>query len=228
MMSLLRTQLPSHSAVRSKLGISDTPSALEDPTLSHLLSSRRDTDFGCEPAVLDALYGLILVRRPITVLEIGTYRGLSARVMSAALQRNGQGRLYTVDDGRQCKDDQSFAELLASCIEDSWVVTIRKSSVDAFVDWGRARIDLLFLDGSHDFLSSCIDFSLWSRFVSPDGLIVVHDTHTRMERRFPEDYIHPIDFYKVLNIARVEECFLGHEWEGCAFITHNRDDHDGQ
>lgn len=208
----------SHADVRKLLSLQDEHCLQECENLKYLLS-RKDTDFSSEPAVYDILYGLVKKVRPRTVVEIGTYKGHSAKVMAEALSGDQNSRIYTIDDGSQC--DQSEAnELLATYRDKGQIIKIEKNSVDAFSAWGRARVDLLFIDGDHSFSGACIDFALWSRYVHRDGLIVMHDTYTRLERRFPEDYVFPLSSFDVLNIETVEEWFCGQEWEGCAFISH--------
>ena len=40
--------------------------------------------------------------------------------------------------------------------------------------WSRG-IDILFIDGSHDYESVKRDFENWSQFVKPNGIILMHD-----------------------------------------------------
>ena len=41
--------------------------------------------------------------------------------------------------------------------------------------WSRG-IDISFIDGSHDYESVKQDFETWSKFVSPNRIILLHDT----------------------------------------------------
>ena len=96
---------------------------------------------------------------------------------------------------------------------------IENSSQDAFDEWGRESIDFLYIDGSHEYHDVCCDFALWSRHLSSGGVIAIHDTVARLIRRFPEDYIHPLSNYDILNITRMKNCPSGQEWKGCGFVT---------
>ena len=44
------------------------------------------------------LYALIRSLKPLVVVEVGTYRGYAAAWMARALQENGIGMLYCIDD----------------------------------------------------------------------------------------------------------------------------------
>jgi predicted O-methyltransferase YrrM len=215
MKGIQNISLSSHSDVRSKLGLK---THLSDAEKLRFILSRNDSDYSSEPAVYDVLYGLTQERYPKTIVEIGTYKGISAMVFAEALSGSAGARIYTIDDGSQCEQSEA-RERLEPYVRDGRVVKIEKSSVDAFSAWGRARIDLLFIDGDHSFAGACTDFALWARYVHKDGLIVMHDTYTRMRRRFPEDYVFPLSAFNILNIETVDEWFCGQEWEGCAFIT---------
>ena len=151
-------------------------------------------------------------------MEIGTYKGLSAFILATALERNKYGHLFTIDNNQSGALPEAEARFFKENLNHR-ITLIKKSSQDAFVEWGRAKIDFLYIDGSHLFLNACCDFALWSRYVVRDGIIVIHDTITRLLRRFPEDYIYPLCYYDVLNVTDVKMRPSGQEWEGCGFVT---------
>jgi predicted O-methyltransferase YrrM len=177
-----------------------------------------EENWSTEPELLEVLYCYIRATRPHTVVEIGTYKGLSAIILATGLERNKYGHLFTVDNN-ESKVLAEAEERFSKEPLNHRITLIKKSSQDAFVDWGRARIDFLYIDGSHSFLDACCDFALWSRYLTHSGIIVIHDTVTRLLRRFPEDYIYPLCCYDVLNVTDVQLRPSGQEWEGCGFVT---------
>ncbi len=190
-----------------------------DPTLAA-------EDWSSEPELLEVFYCLTRERRPQTILEIGTYVGRTAFLFACALERNQYGRIFTVDNNESGVLPQAKARFAQSQLNDRTTL-IERSSQDAFANWVRTKIDILFIDGSHSYLDASADFALWSRHISVGGIIVMHDTvtylmHDRvtdLERRFPEDYIHPLAYYDVLNVVAMKDRPSGHQWEGVAFIT---------
>jgi predicted O-methyltransferase YrrM len=209
-------RLASQKDVRTLLGIDDIIIESEMDRLFESISGP-DRDASAEPGVLEVLFGLVRKLQARTIVEIGTFRGISSYIMASALSHLPNSRIYTIDNGCE-KDMNAASDRLQDFIKCKSVIQIRQSSIQAFKNWGRATIDLLFIDGSHEFADACADFALWVRYVRPGGIIVMHDTFTRLDRRFPEDYIFPLSYYSIMNIAGVEEWYRGHEWEGLAVI----------
>ncbi|MFV1917555.1 MAG: class I SAM-dependent methyltransferase, partial [Patescibacteria group bacterium] len=59
---------------------------------------------------------------------------------------------------------------------DRYVEVIPKTSVEANLNWPKKqRISLLWIDADHGFHSVKEDFLLWSRYVTPGGIIILHD-----------------------------------------------------
>jgi predicted O-methyltransferase YrrM len=178
-----------------------------------------DTDWSMEPELLQILLALISHVKPAVTVELGTYEGRTAATLAGLIRVLGCGRVFTVDDFRSIEATYSQTRFRRLDLE-STITQIHSSTVDAFVAWGREPVDLLLIDAGHDFLSSCVDFALWSRLLTHDGWIVIHDTKTRLLRRFPEDYIHPLDYYSVLDVTDLEERPSGRSWQGVAFVRH--------
>jgi predicted O-methyltransferase YrrM len=176
-----------------------------------------DEDWSTEPELLETLYCYVRSTSPHTVVEIGTYRGTSACVLATALERNGYGHLYTIDNDVSGTVRAVRDRLRAWSLQER-VTLLQKNSSEAFADWGRAKIDLLYIDGGHSFLDTCLDFALWCRYIPRTGLIVVHDTVTRLMRRFPEDYVCPLEYYDVLHVTGMQRRPSQQEWEGTGFI----------
>lgn len=199
--------------IKLALNIDSLTSLSPDSKIYQLLNNE---DATTEPELLDIFYSYVRSQRPHTIVEIGTYKGISTLILSEALRENNYGTIYTIDNGNMIGN--GTAKDLFRNHNLSNVVFIEKDSVRAFEEWGRADIEFLYIDSDHSYAAACIDFALWSRFVTPNGLIAIHDTRTRLLRHFPDDYIYPLECYDILNISNVENRPSGQEWEGCAFI----------
>jgi predicted O-methyltransferase YrrM len=178
-----------------------------------------EEDWSTEPELLEVFYCWVRCRRPHTIVEIGTYKGKAAFVLASAQARNNYGELYTIDDNSagMLVEARRRLELLQ---QSNKITLLEATSHQAFSEWIRAKIDFVYLDGSHHYIDVVADFALWSRHVkAATGLIAIHDTMFRLERRFPQDYIHPQGYYDVLHVTDMEMRPSGHEWKGVGLVT---------
>ncbi len=109
------------------------------------------------PAIL---YALMRSLKPKVAVEIGSYRGYAACYMSRALQENGSGHLYAIDDfseGMQKKYDVSHwqANLEACGVRDFATICVGKSSLSEL--WPET-VDFAYVDGWHSFKQTRYDF----------------------------------------------------------------------
>lgn len=61
---------------------------------------------------------------------------------------------------------------------------IKSTSENAYYDFfvlQDIKIDLLFIDGDHSYEGVKLDFELYSRIMSPNGIIILHDTDANYE-----------------------------------------------
>src|SRR5581483_9979767 len=97
--------------------------------------------------------------RPMTVVEVGTYRGYAACYMAQALLENGEGHLYCIDDfseGTQKRYDAGhWRGNLYHCGLSNWATLIEGKSQD--VRWP-AKVDFAYIDGWHGFQVAMSDF----------------------------------------------------------------------
>lgn len=132
-------------------------------------------------------------RRPILV-EIGTWLGRSAVVLGKALQQRGDGVLYCVDPFNADGDRQSrriyeaeVRGLGRPLREACWANIMRhgvQSHVQLIEGYGHQvaaqwsdPIDLLFIDGNHEYDSVRQDFDDWTRFLVPDSVLIMDDVY---------------------------------------------------
>jgi predicted O-methyltransferase YrrM len=132
------------------------------------------------------------------LLEVGTYCGKSATWLGAAAKERG-GRVVTVDHHRGSEENQPGWEwhdpelvdpvvgvmdtlpffrhtMHAAGLEDVVVAVVGRSSTVAAL-WG-TPLAMLFIDGGHAAEHCIADYTGWSPFVSPGGVLAIHDVFT--------------------------------------------------
>ena len=107
------------------------------------------------------------------IIEIGSRAGCSS-ILLGALAKKHEGAVFCLDPKRhEFWQSNIKKHLLAShCL-----------AVEAESPWWNPlpvpEIDLLFIDGNHDFIPCLVDFYYWNRYVRSGGLIAFHDTQIR-------------------------------------------------
>jgi predicted O-methyltransferase YrrM len=146
--------------------------------------------------------------RPI-VCEIGSWKGKSAYVFGTALKQTS-GYVYCIDPFNGAGDKAStpaykseIAQMSVSLLENfnrtmkahdiaEKIKTMPMLSELARNTFPETRIDLLFIDGSHEYESVKADYEMWSPLVPSGGSIVLHDVgavHVDGPRRVFEEEI---------------------------------------
>ena len=113
----------------------------------------------------ELLYDTVIRLQAQTVLEIGTNVGDSTRILSTALKETG-GHLDSLDSGG-CRGDWY---LQWDCSNITFIVDNSLS-----VQWEKS-LDLLLVNGGHEYETALSDLTRFSPFVRPGGQILVHDT----------------------------------------------------
>ena len=58
---------------------------------------------------------------------------------------------------------------------EDWIVPMAGKSEDVVKQWVERNINLLFIDGWHEYPAVFHDITEWGKFVMPGGIIVAHD-----------------------------------------------------
>ncbi len=161
-----------------------------------------------ESAELFLLSKQISSSNPI-ICEIGTWKGKSSYIFAMALKTK-EGILYSIDpfdgDGDIASKDSYKKEIenLSIPLLQNFENTMKKYSlwegirvlpflsVEARLKFHEKKIDLLFIDGNHDYDAIKEDYFLWSGLIPPGGVIVLHDVgaiHVDGPRRVAEEFI---------------------------------------
>jgi len=123
--------------------------------------------------------------QPHSIVEIGCYHGKSSVLLGSVLQRLfPDSRLYSIDphEGELGAEDQGLYisapsfEMFKKNIEEAGIGDLVEIIKDYSynVNW-QQPIDLLFIDGLHDYFNVSRDFWHFSEWINKDGYVAFHD-----------------------------------------------------
>lgn len=131
---------------------------------------------------------LVDALRPRTIVELGTYTGVTYCAFCQAVRELGANtRCYAVDTWRGDEQgcDEGFEELRAhhDPLYGEFSALVRSTFDDALAHFADGSVDLLHIDGRPDYESARRDFESWLPKMSERGVVLLHDTNVR-ERGF--------------------------------------------
>ena len=119
------------------------------------------------------IYGLVRMCKPETVAEIGTYFAGTAEVFARALWENGRGVMYTTDPyGAQRGPavirqwPAPLQEIVRFSPDDSMMFLARIARSDAL-------LDIILIDGNHEYEFAHFDLSMAAKTMRPGGVIIM-------------------------------------------------------
>jgi predicted O-methyltransferase YrrM len=153
--------------------------------------------------LIDTVVEIASARRACRIVEVGSYCGKSTVLFALTLKQLGltgsrisavdchDGRISTLD-GRIVSTGETFDKFsrnIASAGVAAFVETIVARSADVS-SWDEP-IDLLFIDGLHDYDHVAADFERFSSWIRPGGFVAFHDcaAHFIGVQRFVGDLI---------------------------------------
>lgn len=143
-------------------------------------------DDGEAKLLVDTVVKVNSSKQPCSIVEVGSYCGKSTVVFGLALKQlaHGNSRVFAIDphDGRISTLDgkitstsptfDKFRENIVAAGVESFIEPILSISTD--VTWDR-EIDLLFVDGLHNYDHVMADFRHFSHWVRRGGYVAFHD-----------------------------------------------------
>jgi len=162
---LLDTFDPSAYGTEQRFRLSRNNRDCRNPAYWH---SRNST--ATEIEVIELLVSLTRALQPELVLETGGYRGFTSYCIGRALQRNGHGRLISIENHVHL---HRYAR--ARC-RDLPVDCIRASSLD-YIPASGASFDMIFFDT--DFAYRLKEFDHFRPWMNPATILTWHDTGTQ-------------------------------------------------
>lgn len=119
-----------------------------------------------------------------TVVEIGSWKGRSTIALALAIQARGSGRIFAIDPHTGEKDrtgigpvqtlDDFNANVARAGVE-SEVEMLVMTSHDARARFADHSVDLLFVDGSHQYLDVRRDIEEWASALKDEAAIAFND-----------------------------------------------------
>jgi hypothetical protein len=197
----------SHSQFESSIGTSFFP----DRAARQFIPRRyRPGGIGNWSGHLPFAYDLIGALKPNLLVELGTHYGESYFGFCQAIDEQGLAtRCYAVDTWRGDAqagfyDDAVYTEVDSyNRAHYGWFSSLLRMTFDeAAGQFADASIDLLHIDGLHDYETVSHDFFTWLPRVKPGGVILLHDVMCRssgfgvwklweeISRRFPAFAFH--------------------------------------
>jgi hypothetical protein len=181
-----------------------------------ILARMREVEGWLTDDEADVLIGLtadaVRARPAARIVEVGSYQGRGTVVLASTAQALDPGaRVYAIDphDGRLGALDsglitvapsaESLARTLARYRLETTVVPIRSSTADLAWD---EPVDLLVVDGLHDYASVERDFDCFAPHVRPGARVAFHDYAPYFPgvRGFVDDLVSSAS-YRLLEIA---------------------------
>lgn len=115
-----------------------------------------------------------------TIVEIGSYKGRSTVSLAFGCRKNN-GHVYAIDtfNGNQVDFFERgfvsvFQDNIKKCGLTNYVTPLVGYSKDIAKEW-KHPINMLFIDGSHEYSDVLNDFECFFPFVNRGGLIAFHD-----------------------------------------------------
>lgn len=145
-----------------------------DLRLANLVLEPRTSmsDAGAESKRINSAYGLVQLLRACgelgAVVEIGSFRGVSTEVLLLFA-----AQVYAVDPWAGM--DAIHAQFVARTRGYPHLEIIRETSVDAAARFADHSLDLVYIDGAHDYASVCADLRAWRDKPRAGGWLAGHD-----------------------------------------------------
>ena len=131
-------------------------------------------------------YHIVFVLQPKIFVELGTSSGFSFFSFCQAIQRYSTGTFaYAVNswsegEHTETYDLRIYEDLLRVRRQyGSFSTLIRSSFSDARPSFGEKSIDLIHIDGHHDYAEIKITFEEWLPKLTEDAIVLFHDTNVR-------------------------------------------------
>lgn len=168
------------------------------------------------------LYSLVYALRPTLALEIGTAEGGSARIICAAMDAAGGGRLVCVDPAPNIAPehwvhiDHRVALVRGTSTETAAIV--RASGVE------NVQFDFVLVDGDHSYQGVLNDIEIVSQFLHEGSYLLFHDAHYFEVRKAIDTALrqYPLVDCGLLSLEATEtnETYLGHlvRWGGLRLL----------
>lgn len=159
-----------------------------DPSITALADLVSGIEGWTYPEELWALYEVARNfpgSEPLTVVEIGSWKGRSTVALALGVSRRGNGKVYAVDPHTGSREHidvfgrvDTFSDFLLNIDKAglaSVVEPIRSTSHDARVRFERNSVNVLFIDGSHEYQDVLTDIEDWAPILADAAVVAFND-----------------------------------------------------
>lgn len=117
-----------------------------------------------------------------SIVEIGSWKGRSTIWLASGFK--GKGKVYAIDPHEGIKEGEArpigksyedFIKNIKNSGLEDLIEPIIMTSIEAIKDW-KENLDLIFIDGSHEYSNVLLDFLCWAPFIDRGGFVALHDT----------------------------------------------------
>ena len=133
------------------------------------------------------------------IVEIGSFKGRSTVCLGLGSRAGAGAPVYAIDPGLAGtkRSDEFRSNIERAGIADL-VVPVSATSDDAWRDFEPERIELLFIDGSHEYAQVMRDFAQWTSRLIDGGTLVMHDTTAASpgSKKVAEDSMYRSRYYR--------------------------------
>lgn len=131
------------------------------------------------------LYSLLRALKPATYVELGSFTGCSTRTACEALAHNANGTVHALDawvgDIHMGKFNNTIFQQFESNTQGCNNLQVHKGWFkDTVENFENASIDVLLIDGQHDYKNVKSDFETWYPKLVPGGIILFHDSNVHL------------------------------------------------
>ncbi|MDO8514980.1 MAG: class I SAM-dependent methyltransferase [bacterium] len=142
------------------------------------------------------------------VVEIGSFMGKSTAYLASGLRDGHGGKVIAIDPhlgetGTKWKFSSTWKQFnknIRNLNLETLVNPVRKTSENAHKNWDK-KINLLNIDGLHDYENVKLDLKLWLPHLKNDGVLVCHDafgpTYPGVMRAIIEEVFSSTDFGRI-------------------------------
>ena len=132
------------------------------------------------------------------IVEIGSWKGKSTICLAKGTKAGNNLKVYAID--QQYATLKQFKYNINKEKVDDLIIPIVKTSKEAFTNFNKS-IELVFIDGNHDYQFVKIDFRLWHSKLINGGIMAFHDTIAwNGVRKVVNKYICKSRYYKVIGL----------------------------
>jgi len=148
--------------------------------LDKLKSDLKNVDGFIKDEEMVLLYKLAKeAKKPI--VEVGSWKGKSTICLAEGSQAGNKVKVFAVDPFTGSSEHgkvwtyPEFENNIKKAKVDKIVVPLIKTSAEAVEDWSK-EIDLVWIDGAHEYDQVKFDFENWLPHLAEGGIVAMHDT----------------------------------------------------